>query len=134
VNREEKQKRLEKVNQIIQTISEVGRKFFRYKEVSRFEIDARGKIWFVDGYRGKRIYAHYKHSWRGFSEGGTLMSICKEFVDYIRKGTLLHPRTFGPFASWVCDGDPWGYRDDMEIVRKKAVELGILAEATHDQA
>lgn len=127
MNKQEKQQRTEKVNQLIQAISAVGRKFFRYKEnISQFEIDKQGRVWFVDGYCGKRIYAHYKHSWRGFSEGGTLMSICKELVDYIRTGKLLHERTFGPFPDWVCDGDPWGYKADMEVVRKKAVELGIL--------
>ena len=32
----------------------------------------------------------------------------------------------GPWPQWMCEGDLWGYGDDMQTVRAKALELGII--------
>jgi hypothetical protein len=134
--RYEKQKRLEKANQLIQVISEVGRKFFNHNgRLTRFKLDPRGRVWLLDAGNERRIYAHYRYGWRGFSEGGTLEAMCRQLVKYISKNKLLYHKTFGPFPDWLNDGDPWGYgKEAMEIVRKKAVELGITAPSADDEA
>lgn len=103
----EKQKRIESANQLIQSIAGCGRKFFHHKgNVSRFELDKRGRVWFVDGYNGARIYTHYTSGrWRGFSEGGTLRGLVIALRDFI---TREKPIGFalGPFPDWYSGGDP----------------------------
>lgn len=82
-----KQERLELANQVIAEISKRGRRFFAHKDrIARLEIDARGRIWFVDAYTQKRVYTHYKHEWRGFSNGGTLQALICRFRDFVRDG------------------------------------------------
>lgn len=127
----EKLERLEKVNQLIQTIATTGRKFFAYKgKVSRMEVDGRGAVWFIDKYNDARIYTHYPGRWtgRGFSEGGTLRDLVIAFRDYIAKNKPI-PRNQLFWPKWYSEGDPWDYKEDMQIVRAKAIELGMLAQS-----
>lgn len=123
----EKQKRLHNANELIKTIATCGRKFFCHSgRVSRFETDGRGRIWFVDSYDEARIYTHYTQGrWRGFSEGGTLRALVIALRDFISTGKQLG-FAFGPWPDWYCDGDLWGYGDDMQTVRNTAGELGII--------
>lgn len=112
-----RQERLYKANELIRVISRTGRKFFRYKdEVSRLELDTRGRVWFVDAYNGSRCYTHYTGKWRNFTNGGTLKDLIIALKDYIVKGTPVPAGHFGPWPDWCCDGDLWGYGDDMEKV------------------
>lgn len=112
-------------NRFIEAIASCGRMFFAHKErVSRFEVDARGRVWFIDGYTGRRIYTHYKYHWRGFTEGGTLRALVENLRDFIRTGET--PKlNFGPWPRWLSDGDMWGYGEDMEKVRSAAIESGL---------
>jgi hypothetical protein len=123
-----KSERLQKANALLETIADCGRKFFRHNDlVSRFELDRRGRIWFIDAYRSARIYTHYTRGrWRGFSEGGTLRDLVIALRNYIATGKLINPVHFGPWPDWYCDGDVWGYGQDMEKVRAKAIELEII--------
>jgi hypothetical protein len=110
-------------NAFIEAIASCGRKFFFHNgRASRFEVDARGRVWFIDAYSEHRIYTHYGYRWRGFSEGGTLRSLVEKLRDFIRTGDLreLH---LGPWPKWICDGDLWGYGEDMAKVREAAEPL-----------
>lgn len=54
----------------------------------------------------------------------------KRFVeylaDYIRTGKpITNQYVLGPWDEWMCNGDLWGYGDDMEKVRELAIDLGI---------
>jgi len=74
-----KQERLKECNFLIEQISQNGRKFFNYQKrtgkTSRLELGFQDRVYFIDGYSGKRIYTHRKYCrWSGFSEGGTLKS------------------------------------------------------------
>lgn len=122
----DKQSRVESANELLMTIAYCGRKFFHHGgNVSRFELDERGRVWFVDGHNGARIYTHYtKGSWRGFSEGGTLRALVIALRDYITQSKQIG-QALGPFSDWYCEGDPWGYGEDMQIVRQCANRLGI---------
>lgn len=125
-----KKERAEKANQFLEAIAGCGRKFFAHNgRVSRFEVDDRGRVWYIDGGSQRRIYTHYKYQWRGFTEGGTLFDLVKKLRDYIRTGELprLH---LGPYPEWVCGGDPWAYGDDMQKVRAGAERCGLVPHNT----
>ena len=124
-------------NKLIETIASRGRRFFDHTvhwgsgkpreggAVSRFTVDASGRVYFVDGYRGARIATLHPNSrWRGFSEGGTLRQLVEALSRYVMWGEGPDLRL--SFPSWCCGGDPWGYGDDMEAVRDRARELGLL--------
>ena len=130
-----KQERLARANKLIRTIASTGHRFFRHKEdVSFFELGKRGHVFFVDSYTKKRIYVHLSNGrWRGFSNGGTLRSLVCALRDWITKGTNVPSSTFGPWPSWYCNGDLWGYGDDMGKVRECARRLGICAETLQEQ-
>jgi hypothetical protein len=128
----DKDTRVNAVNQLIAVIGSHGRRFFWSNERQRMasiEVDARGKVWWVDDYTGKRIYTHYHYQWRGFSHGGTLKTLVEHFRDYITHGTLLPAHSFGPWPEHYCNGNLWGYGDSMQAVRDKAAELGIVRAA-----
>jgi hypothetical protein len=124
----ERQARLDAANSIITEIAGCGRKFFLHDgEVSRIEMDERGRLWFVDSYKGYRTYLHYAGRWRKFHHGGTLESLIKSLRDFIMLGKTLPLGTFGPWHDWVSGGDLWGYgKDNMVSVRAKALGLGLL--------
>lgn len=121
-----KRDRAARTNLFLEAVAGCGRKFFAHKgRVSRFEVDDRGHIWFVDAYRPTRIYTQCKWSkWQGFSEGGTLRDLVRRLSDYIRTGEQ-QKLSLGPWPTWVCDGDLWGYGDAMEQVRAAAAANGL---------
>lgn len=121
-----KKTRAEQASRFLTAIASCGRTFFAHNgRVSRFEVDDRGRVWFVDAYHERRIYTHYEGRWRGFSEGGTLRSLVCTLRDFIRTGEPqgLH---LGPWPDWVCNGDLWGYGADMATVRAAAEACGIV--------
>lgn len=120
--------RMEIANKMLIAIASCGRKFFAHRDrVSRFDIDHRGRIWFVDKYTQKRIYVSYRGNWRGFSEGGTLRALVERLRDFITRGKQLPALIFGPWPEWVCGGDLWAYGDDMQRVREAASNLQIVS-------
>lgn len=127
----ERRSRADRANALIGFIATRGRKFFGHKRESAFEVDDRGRVWFIDGHSGRRIYTHTPTygRWRGFSEGGTLRDLVCHLRDYIRSATTLPPSVLGPWPDWVCGGDLWGYGDEMANVRDYAAELEIIQRA-----
>lgn len=139
---ETRAERLTVANRIIEAIASCGRRFLSMNSdrpgqpdpdarVSRFEL-VKGRVWYVDKYRGARIFVNCEMHWRRgwgwrFSDGGTLLSLMQHLRDFIVKGTPINPAYFGPFPQWSCGGDLWGYGADMAVLRAK-VE-GILNES-----
>jgi hypothetical protein len=123
-----KEERLIAVNKMIDVIGSVGRNFFNHRgTISWMEVDARGRVWFIDSYTNQRVYTHNPRGrWRGFSNGGTLRSLVCHFRDFIVKSTPVPRHCFGPWPEYLCSGDLWGYGDSMAVVRKAALTLGIL--------
>ena len=124
-------KRADQVNQAIRIIADHGRRFFYSQTVNRYasmEVDARGKVWFVDDYSGKRVFTHetvWGGRWRGFSHGGTLKDVVKAFRDYICTGEQLHPGYLGPER--FSDSNIWGYDEEgMRAVREQAGVLPVF--------
>lgn len=133
--REERLLRLDICNKAIVLIASYGRKFFSLNgdgrhmsdvdRISRFEIQAHGKLWFIDKYTQRPIYVAYRRGrWRGFSEGGTLRSLICEMADWINGKRPDFPiGFFGPWPQVMCGGDLWGYGEDMPILREKVTQL-----------
>ncbi|CAI8799638.1 LPD29 domain-containing protein [Pseudomonas sp. IT-P74] len=126
-----KRHRAEQVNQVIRIIADHGRRFFYSQAVNRYvsmEVDARGKVWFIDDYSGKRIFTHdtvWGAKWRGFSHGGTLKDLVKEFRDYICTCEPLHPGFLGPER--FNDSNIWGYDEaGMMAVRERAGAIPVF--------
>lgn len=121
---ESKQDRAKKANELIETIASCGRRFFDQswcgRGICRFEIDQRGRLWFWDDLSETRIYLGYKYWQKGFSHGGTLRDFVNALAWYIRTGEPIPDCHLSPWPK-----NYWGYGDDMEQVRTKAVELGI---------
>ena len=118
--------RLKRVNELIGVIASCGRRFFKTGDrVARLEIDSNRRIWFVDDHRGIRVFTHRKGEWRKFSNGGTLKRLIERLRDFVKLDRTLPEMTFGPWPDVICDGDLWGYGDDMEKVRDAAQRLGI---------
>lgn len=124
-----KANRLLMANILLQVIARKGRGFFRFKDnIAYFWLDGRGRIWFRDECSGKNIYTHYTGRWKHFTGGGDLRNLIIQLRDYITTGKkILYPNiSLGPWPDWFCDGDVWGYGNDMLIVRDWAWKLGIL--------
>lgn len=124
-----KLERVEHANALIQVIAAHGRCFFYCKSkgtTAHIELDARGRVWFVDDYSRKRIYTHYRYHWSGFSHGGTLRGLVEDMRDYITRGKHI-PRW--KIAIPRDDGSNiWGYSPEAaEAVRAAAFALPIMA-------
>lgn len=125
----ERQQRIDICNQLLQTIASCGRKFFLYQgRVAWFKMDnRRHHLWFIDECSQKAVYVHSdRGEWKGFTGGGTLQALVRAMKAFIMCGRPLR-QVLGPFPDWLCGGDLWGYGEDMEIVRQKAIALGIYA-------
>jgi hypothetical protein len=124
--REEREERLEIVNEFLGVIGSCGRGFFcRNGVLCWMYQDYRGRIWFVDSWRGDETYTHREGRWRKFCSGGTMKQLVESLRDYVLTGKQLGPRHFF-WPDWVCGGDLWGYGDDMERVRAAALRLKIV--------
>lgn len=131
-----KQRRVETANEFINVIASCGRNFLSENSdrqtkiespfISFMEIDKTGKIWFTDYYTKKRIYTQYNGRWNGFTSGGTMQSIVKCLRNYIRDGKKMRAGYFNKNEGEAF-GNPWGYKDDILIVKEAAVRLGIAA-------
>lgn len=130
----ERIERVKHVNQLIKVISDHGRRFFwnqKDQRVARMEIDAKGKLWWIDDYRGSRVCVEkvggYEHRWQGFSHGGTLMQLAQQMRDYVKTGKriplwyICQPR----IDQSKCD--IWGYGASAEACRNEAKSLPIIS-------
>ncbi len=120
--------RLKRANELIGVIASCGRRFFRKGDrVANLEVDSHGRVWFVDAYKGTRVFTHYKGGWRNFSGGGTLKRLIERLRDFVKQDRPLPQTELGPWPEWVCGGDLWGYGDQMQQVRSAAIRLSIIA-------
>ena len=122
----EREDRVANANRFLEAIASDGRKFFALEgRVSRFELDHRGRVWFVDKWKGGRIYTHTKPwaRWRHFTEGGTLRRLVEALREYIMGRAPLPVAHVAPARTWT-DGDIWGYgAEAASTVRAKCEAL-----------
>jgi hypothetical protein len=128
--RDNKYDRLIEANLVIGAIAAHGRRFFysgpgsdhrchiHPARVAMFEIDRQGRLRFRDDYTDVPVLVTSRGEWKGFSHGGTLKRLVRDLADYIRTGKPISPGHCGPWPSWQCGGDLWGYgQENMELVR-----------------
>lgn len=133
---EEKDRRVDVVNQIIKEIASRGRRFF-HKEDSKTGTETVAYLYRRNGkifYKCEWVSRHnpvtevcfsapkYRRL-RGFPHGGTLESLIRDFCEYIKgNDEANHVNGYGGL---YCPH--WGYPDeDMKAIQTKAVELGYL--------
>lgn len=126
------QKRLERIivaNEFMQVIANCGRFFFRNTGAGHdayLSMNTRGNIvWIHDDYTGARINTAKEGRWDGFSHGGTLKSLAGSIGAFVLNGSTMR---YGYFQPTMDNGfeNPWGYGDDILIVRDEGVRLGLI--------
>jgi len=124
-----KQERLEAANEFMQVIASCGRKFFEHEGfVSSLELSSTGRVFFIDYYTKKRIYTHRKYCpWRGFTSGGTMKMMVEAMRDFITKGDTMRAAYFQPDMGNGFS-NPWGYGQDILVVRDAALRLGLATQ------
>lgn len=139
-NKSTKQQRLGHCNLLLQVIARHGRRFFynaKHDRVASLELDARGRVWFIDDYSGQRVYTHrttWTNKWRGFSHGGTLRDLIEALRDYIISGEPLRRGYIATETSW-SDGDIWGYGPEAaRAVRGEAYAIPMFREHLGQEA
>ena len=118
-----KPERIESVNQWLVVIASSGRQFFAHdhpqgRVVAYFLADARGRLWMLNEYSLKLMYASMQKPYRNFTHGGTLQRLCHDLVSFIRHGRTIK-----------VSGIHWAYGDDLPEVLRQGVALGVLREA-----
>lgn len=116
-------------NEFLQVISNCGRNFFRNKGAGHdgyLSMNGRGNIvWFHDDYTSARLNVEREGDWDGFSHGGTLRSLIKSLGAHVLTGKTMR---YGYFQPTMENGfeNPWGYDDDILLVRDAGVRLGLI--------
>jgi hypothetical protein len=132
--KQEKKTRLLKANILIATIASCGRNFFAsHKGIAHFTHE-KGRIYFVDDYLEERLPLTHTNSsrWRTkFTHGGTLKNLIIALNSFIKTARKIEA-ILGPWPEWYCNGDLWGYGEDMQIVRNRAIDLGIIHNTEKD--
>lgn len=117
--------RIEIVNQIISKIASLDRKFFECNgEVSRI-FQRYGRLYMLNEYSRKDmcLSTKYGHPPKGFTHGGTLWGLTKDFKEFIITGKKSNGENgYGGLYSIH-----WGYSpESMEDIRQTAKVLGYL--------
>lgn len=127
--------RVRRANAFLTTVATCGRQLFRREdEISRFALDGRHRVYFVDKYSQHSLPTFGRTdtaAWqRYFTEGGTLKALVLSIAkNYIAKGEKIEP-----WRLWrEADGDPWAYGPDMKHVRESAWALGIWTAETRSE-
>ena len=116
-------------NEFIRVIANCGRCFFRNTGAGHdayLTLNARRNIvWLFDDYTGARINVVKEGRWEGFSHGGTLKSLAGSIGAFVLSGKTMR---YGYFQPTMDNGfgNPWGYGDDILIVRDEGVRLGLI--------
>lgn len=121
---DQKELRLQQINDLIKLIGNTGRRFFYRKgKYSRMEMK-NGRYYFIDKYTGEAIYCYGHNYFSGkFTDGGTNEALVRDFREFIKTGKPTNG--MHGYGGLLCPH--WGYPDeDMEKIRSRAKEIGFL--------
>lgn len=120
-----KENRIEIVNKIITAISLTGRNFFRGKSGTAFIFQRGNKLFMKNSYSGVEMCLNTKYSYppKGWSNGGTLWGLVKDFKEFIQNGgDTNHNNGYGGL---FCEH--WGYsEEEMHTIQSLAYDLEYL--------
>lgn len=125
---EERTKRAAICQEIINTISSIGRRFFYYEKadrIARIYVAKNGRVKFKDDYFNEEFDLHASAGRRcdKFSHGGTMKGLIMDMKEFIvSSGDTNNNNGYGGL---YCPH--WGYsKEDMAIIQKKAIDVGYL--------
>ncbi|WP_281225397.1 hypothetical protein [Flavobacterium aquiphilum] len=120
-----RQNRIDVVNEIIAKIASLDRKFFEYKgDVSKI-FQRHGRLYMFNEYNKKDMCLSTKYGRKptGFTHGGTLWGLTKDFKEFIVSGKKSNGEN--GYGGLYCSH--WGYSSEsMEEIRETAKVLGYL--------
>lgn len=125
--------RINAANAVLAAVAQFGRRFFfdhHSGRVARFELALNGKLWLRDEHTNRRVYVSYRGKWRWFSNGGTMQRLVEDLGSYIKRGSPISSRHFGPWPQHLCNGDLWGYGPEAMTALRAAL-AGSPAIAQH---
>ncbi|NFO40816.1 hypothetical protein FDB42_12055 [Clostridium botulinum] len=115
--------RMNKVNELIEVIASIDRRFFYSKSKDRIGKFVEGKkLFFIDEYTGDRVYPYYSGR-KKFSHGGTLWGLINDFREWIITGKYSNGHN--GYGGLHCTH--WGYTlEGMIKIQEKGKEIGFL--------
>ena len=120
------------VNKIINEISLKGRNFFRGKMGTAYFFQKGNKLYMKNSYSGEMMCINTENNSKpkGWTNGGTLWGLVKDFKEFIQKGgDTNHNNGYGGL---YCTH--WGYSEqEMYDIQNYAFELGYLKQKSQKQ-
>lgn len=117
--------RMNKVNELIELISSIDRRFFYSKskdKVAKF-IEGKTTVFYIDDYTQETIHLRNVCKDGGFSHGGTLWGLVHDFKEWIITGK--HSNSRNGYGGLYCPH--WGYTEEsMKRIQEKGKEIGFL--------
>lgn len=120
-----REERIEVVNKIINAISLMGRNFFRGKNGTAYIFQKGNKLYMKNSYSGEMMCINTKNNSKpkGWTNGGTLWGLVKDFKEFIQKG--IDTNNNNGYGGLYCTH--WGYSEqEMYSIQNIAYELGYL--------
>jgi hypothetical protein len=120
-----KQDRIDIVNEIIKEIASIGRCFYKHQDRTAYIYLKSNRLYMKDAFSQVEIYLSSKSEYkpRGFSHGGTIWGLTKDFKEFILTGNKCNGEN--GYGGLYCPH--WGYStEDMIQIQNKATELGYL--------
>jgi len=124
-NFEEKQKRIDIVNELIKEISTKGRKFFLDKHGVAYIFLKNNRLYMFNEYSGKEMCLNTKYGYqpKGWVHGGTFWGLTKDFIEFVNTGIKSNGNN--GYGGLMCPH--WGYaKEEMIEIQNKAKQLGYL--------
>lgn len=125
MSQENIQSRISIVNQLINKIASLDRKFFEYKGCISKINRRNSRLYMLNEYNRKEMCLSTKYGYppKGFTHGGTIWSLTKDFKQFIITGEKSNGLNgYGGLFS-----PHWGYSEEsMQEIRDLAKSLGYL--------
>lgn len=116
--------RMNSINELIEVIATIDRKFFyseRTGSIAKF-IEGKTTVFWFDEYSEKKISLTYSNR-NNFGHGGTLWGLVNDFKEWILNGEYSDGNN--GYGGLYCPH--WGYSGEgMTIIREKAKEIGYI--------
>lgn len=118
-------KRMNDINKLIELISSLDREFFKTCNGLDMFVERKTTVKYINGYTQK-VLTIPNNDWKeikGFSHGGTLTALVKDFKEFILTGKITDGKN--GYSGLYCRS--WGYSiQNMDKVIEFAKQIGYL--------